>query len=549
MSYISEIHVIGQDAQALACLNGAGPVTIINNYLEASTENVLFGGADPKIPNLIPSDIVVRNNYLYKPRSWQIGDPSYAGNPWQVKNIFELKNAQRVTVDGNIFENNWKDAQVGYAIVFTPRNQDGTAPWVAVKDVTFTHNIVRHTPSGYSLLSADNLPPSSQPLTHITIRDNITEDVNPTQFGGSGVGFLFTYAVKTGQNYVIEHNTLLHNGAGNSFGTIGDAGTVVNQFKFNNNIVTYGDFGFKGGGVGEGTNALDTYVTNYQMTKNAIIGPDRTAAYPAGNLFPADVASVKFANFAGGDYHLLASSPYKNAGTDGKDLGADVDAVLAATCGTLAGIPQSACSSVPPAPVILPAPILNLPEFLPVNAKVSVSESPQPYQVATYTWSIAPVSGAATRGWPAGAISRASSANFTTQSRTADLGTQGLVPGSYRISVTATATNGQVSAPAQARVTLVSADLSSVRVFPNPWRADRHAAGHPTITFDQLTVNTTIKIFTLSGHWMKTLPVSSTQVDWDLTNDSGDKVASGLYIYLLSSDSGLKKTGTLAIIK
>jgi hypothetical protein len=29
----------------------------------------------------------------------------------------------------------------------------------------------------------------------------------------------------------------------------------------------------------------------------------------------------------GGDYHLLSGSPYKNAGTDGKDLGADIDAI------------------------------------------------------------------------------------------------------------------------------------------------------------------------------------------------------------------------------
>ena len=41
---------------------------------------------------------------LGDPLSWRIGDPSYAGTEWSVKNLFELKNARRVLVDGNIFQ-------------------------------------------------------------------------------------------------------------------------------------------------------------------------------------------------------------------------------------------------------------------------------------------------------------------------------------------------------------------------------------------------------------------------------------------------------------
>jgi hypothetical protein len=35
----------------------------------------------------------------------------------------------------------------------------------------------------------------------------------------------------------------------------------------------------------------------------------------------------------GGDYHLQSSSRYKRAGTDGKDVGADVDAINSAIAG------------------------------------------------------------------------------------------------------------------------------------------------------------------------------------------------------------------------
>lgn len=53
-------------------------------------------------------------------------------------------------------------------------------------------------------------------------------------------------------------------------------------------------------------------------------------------MFQASAASVQFVNYnggKGGDYHLGPGSPYKNQGTDGKDLGADIDAVNSAITG------------------------------------------------------------------------------------------------------------------------------------------------------------------------------------------------------------------------
>jgi hypothetical protein len=131
-SYISDCHEDGSDSQAIGGWNGAGPFKIVNNYLEGAGENFMLGGTDPSIQNLVPSDIEFRRNHCFKPLTWRIGDPSYAGRPWSVKNLFELKNAQRVLIDGNVFENNWTMAQNGFAILFTVRNQDGAAPWSVV---------------------------------------------------------------------------------------------------------------------------------------------------------------------------------------------------------------------------------------------------------------------------------------------------------------------------------------------------------------------------------------------------------------------------------
>jgi len=59
-SYVSDCKAKGQDAQAIMGWNGPGPFRIVNNYLEGSGENILFGGADASIPNLVPSDIEIR---------------------------------------------------------------------------------------------------------------------------------------------------------------------------------------------------------------------------------------------------------------------------------------------------------------------------------------------------------------------------------------------------------------------------------------------------------------------------------------------------------
>jgi hypothetical protein len=82
-SYIAEIHEHGADAQAIGGWTGPGPYLIENNFLEAATENILFGGSPPGIADLVPQDIVIRDNHLYKPLRWKAGDPSFDGNDWR----------------------------------------------------------------------------------------------------------------------------------------------------------------------------------------------------------------------------------------------------------------------------------------------------------------------------------------------------------------------------------------------------------------------------------------------------------------------------------
>jgi hypothetical protein len=333
-SYISDIHVAGQDAQAIEGWNGPGPFKIVDNELEASGENVMFGGARPTLIGNIPSDIEIRGNHFFKPLSWMVGSPSYAGNHWTVKNQLELKIAQRVLITGNILENNWVDGQTGFAFLVTPRTEDGSAPWIYVQDITFTYNVLRHTASAVNISGLDSGDPKKLVRgKRILIQNNLFDDVNGKAWGGGG-GVLFQ-VVSGAEAVTIDHNT----GFQSSQIIIAD-GIPSTNFVYQNNITPHNMYGVMGSGYASGVSSLDHFFPGFVFEKNLIegIAPSGVSPskYPASTLFSPDWAAVQFVNFAKGNYALAPSSPYKNAGTDGKDIGADIAGLNAATASAVA---------------------------------------------------------------------------------------------------------------------------------------------------------------------------------------------------------------------
>jgi hypothetical protein len=317
-SYLSDFKEQGADSQALCGWNGMGPFTIVNNYLEGAGENLMFGGgSDPAITNLVPSDIEIRRNNFTKPLAWRKGDPGYAGKSWTVKNLLELKNARRVVIEGNVFENNWLDAQNGFAILLTPRNQDGGAPWCGVTDVTFTGNLVRHTGSAVNILGSDDISQSQQ-TRRIQIRGNLFEDVDGAKWGGRGILF---QVMGGGADIVIDHNTAFQTGSV----LVGD-GAPTTGFVFTNNLVPHNEYGVGGTGTfGNPMQTLATYFPGATFTRNALFGKKGAPAYPPDNFFPS-------AEEVG-----ASGTSYKKPGTDGKNIGVDVGQILAATQSVKAG--------------------------------------------------------------------------------------------------------------------------------------------------------------------------------------------------------------------
>lgn len=94
----------------------------------------------------------------------------------------------------------------------------------------------------------------------------------------------------------------------------------------------------------------------------------------------------------------------------------------------------------------------------------------------------------------------------------------------------------------------VAQDLADVKVYPNPYKPSK--THHDFIIFENLTDDVKIRVFNIAGEL-----VCEEELDyggiykWDGTNNDGDKLASGIYIYIITNDEGDMAKGKLSIIK
>jgi hypothetical protein len=377
-SYISDIHSklsgLGADSAAIGSITGTGPVKIVDNFLEAAGENVLWGGG---ASSANVTDVEMRRNHVFKPFTWWTSSPSYFGTAFQVKNLFESKTGIRQLVEGNIFENNWAQAQKGTAILFGPKNQYGKCPDCTVHDVIFRYNIVRHSVNAIGMATgyATTCPGEagngkgnclylSGALYNFSLHDNLLDDINESTYSPGDCcsdGFLFAINSDQPSNWPhdirIEHNTGFPVGWGVGYVTVRGTPQVAN-FSFENNLMTSGDNGFgavlpgrqvPGCSAKNGTGmigALNACMGNSWTATGNVFANSSTpksprfpgAPFPPGNFEAPTSDALGFVNFNngnGGDYHLIPTSPLRNTSSDGKDPGADIDGLETATAGVL----------------------------------------------------------------------------------------------------------------------------------------------------------------------------------------------------------------------
>jgi hypothetical protein len=349
-SYLNDFHCIAvtgtcTDAQTINGGNSflpTGPYKIVNNFLEAAGENILWGGATG---STVPADIEIRRNHIFKPLNWMPGSANFIGRKFIAKNLFEIKNAERLLLEGNVLENSWGGfSQVGWGIVITPRGR-----WAASRDITIRYNTISHVGSGFQICATQDMLPNGQKVDslaseRISIHDVTVDDMSAAAYNGAGIAFQISsgFAINRPLNNVtINHVTMLTDPKKTLLMVGADRRNPARPFNivFTNNLAVAGAYSvWSTGGVYTGDCATSSQPlitfnqcwSTYTAFNNAIIAyPSGQGAWPKGNFFASTGGAVGFMNFRdgnAGDYQLLSSSPYDHMGLPSDTpLGADVN--------------------------------------------------------------------------------------------------------------------------------------------------------------------------------------------------------------------------------
>ena len=342
-SYLTDAHCTAAtgacvDAQALADAGYGTVMKAYNNFLEASTENILFGGS---VAEKITSDVEIRENHLFKPFTWNPRDRKFGGRKFVVKNHFEVKEGARILFEGNVLENTWGGfSQMGASILLTPKNQSGgkgsnLCPICYVSDVTLRYNYVRH--AAQALVVANGPSDNggwSLGASNYSIHDMIFDGM---QYAECSVCASFTTQIgnfydpaspppSVMHNVTLSHITILTNGTWspgtsvNGFLNMSGVPAVnptntpqMSNIQFVNSIFDVGNSATypTGGGanncaVGQNTQAATfaaCWVGKSAFTGNVMV-EDATSTnffFPAGNHATSSWNQVQFLNFGSGD--------------------------------------------------------------------------------------------------------------------------------------------------------------------------------------------------------------------------------------------------------
>jgi hypothetical protein len=353
-SFFTDFHCVAgtgacTDAQTLGSTGSNvpnGPFKIENNFLEASGENILFGGGGASVA---PADIEIRRNHLFKPLIWKPGEPGFvggtSGHPFIVKNHFELKNAQRVLFEDNLLENVWGGfSQAGFSILLTPKNQNNHCPLCIVTDITIRYCAIKNVGDGFQISNAlSDAGGASSGGERYSIHDVVLEDVHENDWGFGLFALLMSFSPPIA-NVRIEHVTAFIPRAAFSI----QSGPKMENFKIDNNIFVLGgphQIGSPGGGrsncayqpdlQGPG-GVIKSCFQNSSFTHNIIVGG---SGWGSGNMTPGNLksAGIRQNREPGASAYALCqekesddckkASPAVKAATDGRDIGADLEAI------------------------------------------------------------------------------------------------------------------------------------------------------------------------------------------------------------------------------
>ena len=233
------------------------------------------------------------------------------------RNLFELKNARRVLVEGNLFENNWVMDSPATPSCSRPRGEGGAAPWATIEDVTFRYNIIRNSSAVFNLLARDD-GGASGTMRRVRIADNLIYAIDRAEWGGNGT---FMQIGEGPSEITVEHNTIIH--SGNVLTPTADRGRR-RAWRSASSSATTSVRTTRTASSARASRSAPTRSTPSSRARCSSATPspaDRRLAIRRQPVPEMDRFSQQFVNYAGHDYRLKGDSEFRRAATDGADLG------------------------------------------------------------------------------------------------------------------------------------------------------------------------------------------------------------------------------------
>jgi hypothetical protein len=249
----------------------------------------MFGGCDPAASELIPSDITIRRNHIAKPLAWKVA-------PWSIKNLFELKNARRVLLEGSVLEHSWVASQSGMAIVLKSSTETcATCTWEGTKDVTLRYNVIRGAHRGLNIQAVDasSAGTTASHTERINVHDNVVTDIGTANGIAPSDGWLMLL-VGDLKDIRIARNTFASNTPGYGLAAYLD-GSGAARVAITDNVFAGLSYYALAGMGGNHAAALTGWAgTSWTFSGNVVaqIEEQFWGAMPAGNTYLSAVAQI-----------------------------------------------------------------------------------------------------------------------------------------------------------------------------------------------------------------------------------------------------------------
>ncbi len=283
------------DTQSILFYAGTGPYLVKNNHLSGGTEVVMSGGASGGIVGAVPSDAQIHGNLITR----ELADTSTL-----VKNLVEVKNAERFDIAGNEIVGNWPNGQVGFAVLLKSVNQSsGPCTWCRARDITVRYNRIARSGNGLNLSGIQESP--AQPAARFTVYHNLIDSLGYR--GGQGIPFGILGSNGTLSDVIIAHNTVTNQSykASGNWGLVSYDGGPVARQAWQSNVLWCGGYGAKGTSTGQGLPTITAFAPGVVWTGNVLFGC--SSNYPSGTTFSASL-SAALSSGAGVDVDALAAA-------------------------------------------------------------------------------------------------------------------------------------------------------------------------------------------------------------------------------------------------